>query len=119
MKGPKERLTVTVDPHLIAAGNRSVAAGSAKSLSAWVNLALRERVALEERLRAMAEAVAAYEAEHGVISEEELAAASQELGLDTPPVPAKARQKPPSKIVRAGRVGFGTRTTARSTARRS
>ena len=49
-----------------------MAAGSAKSLSGWVNLALRERVALEERLRAMAEAVAAYEAEHGVLSAKEL-----------------------------------------------
>ena len=74
MSGPKARLTVTVDADLIKAGNRAVAAGRAKSLSSWVNLALAERVALEERLRAMAEAVAAYEAEHGVMTPDELSA---------------------------------------------
>ena len=74
MRKRKRRLTVTVDAELIEAGDRTVAAGDAKSLSSWVNQALAERVAREERLRAMAEAVAAYEAEHGTISAAELAA---------------------------------------------
>ena len=74
MRINKERLTVTVDPDLVQAGSDAVAAGRAESLSAWVNLALAERVAKERRLRAMGEAIAAYEAEFGAITADELAA---------------------------------------------
>jgi Arc/MetJ-type ribon-helix-helix transcriptional regulator len=70
----KERLTVTIDPDLVAAANEAVAAGRAGSLSGWVNLALAERAAKERRLRAMAAAVAAYEAEFGKISAAEMEA---------------------------------------------
>ena len=70
----KERLTVTVDPHLVAAANAAVAEGRVDSLSAWVNLALAERAAKDRRLRALADAIGAYEAAFGAISAEELAA---------------------------------------------
>jgi len=70
----KERMTVTVDAELIEAGNRAVRAGRADSLSSWVNDALTERDQRERRLRAMAEAVAAYERLHGVITDEEMIA---------------------------------------------
>src|SRR5262245_46900049 len=70
----KERLTVTVDPALVEAGNDAVAEGRAESLSAWVNAALAARVANERRLQALAEAVAEYEREFGAISPQELAA---------------------------------------------
>jgi hypothetical protein len=70
----KERMTVTVDAELVEAGNRAVKAGRADSLSSWVNDALVEREARERRLRGMAEAIAAYEREHGVITEDELLA---------------------------------------------
>ena len=69
----KERLTVTVDPDFIEAGNDAVAEGRAESLSAWVNAALAERVAKERRLVALARAVTAYEERHGTISTQELA----------------------------------------------
>jgi hypothetical protein len=69
----KERLTVTVDPEFIEAGNDAVAEGRADSLSAWVNAALAERVARERRLVALAQAVAAYEDRFGAISAQELA----------------------------------------------
>ena len=72
MSNRKERLTVTVDPHLIEAGQEAVAAGRATSLSAWVSAALEEQVVRERRLAALAEAVAAYEAEFGEISEREM-----------------------------------------------
>ena len=68
----KTRLTVTVDPTMVRAGNRAVSEGRAGSLSAWVNEALAERVAKERRLAALADAVATYEAEFGPISEQEL-----------------------------------------------
>lgn len=68
----KERLTVTVDPAILEAGHDAVAAGEAESLSAWVNRALAERVAKERRLSALADAITSYEAEFGVINEEEI-----------------------------------------------
>jgi hypothetical protein len=74
MRIPKQRLTVTVDPHLLEAGAEAVSAGRAESLSAWVNLALAERAGKERRLRALGEAVASYEAEFGPMTAEELAA---------------------------------------------
>jgi hypothetical protein len=70
----REKLTVTVDPALIRAGQAAVAAGHAESVSAWVNLALAERAAKERRLEAMRDAIAAYEAKAGEISPEELSA---------------------------------------------
>jgi len=70
----KERITVTVDPELVAAANEAVRAGRAESLSGWVNLALVERAAKERRFRALTEAVAAYEAEFGAIPPAEMAA---------------------------------------------
>lgn len=74
MRTRKERLTVTVDPALIRAGSEAVANGFAESLSAWVSLALAERATKERRLRAMGEAIAAYEATFGSITAEEMAA---------------------------------------------
>ncbi|HEY5567335.1 MAG TPA: hypothetical protein VIM81_08845 [Gammaproteobacteria bacterium] len=73
MSARKERMTVTVDPAFIEAGNDAVSEGRAESLSAWVNFALAERVAKERRLVALAEAVAAYEKRFGTISVQELA----------------------------------------------
>jgi len=70
----KERLTVTVDPSVIRAGNEAVAAGRAESLSGWVNHAMAEFAAKERRLTALAEAVALYERRFGTISEAELVA---------------------------------------------
>jgi Arc/MetJ-type ribon-helix-helix transcriptional regulator len=70
----KERMTVTVDAELVEAGNRAVKSGRAESLSSWVNDALLERETRDQRLRRMAEAIAAYEREHGVITDDELLA---------------------------------------------
>jgi hypothetical protein len=74
MTALKERVTITVDHDLIEAANEAVASGRVSSLSAWVNAALVERAAKERQLRAMADAVAEYEAEFGAISETELVA---------------------------------------------
>jgi Arc/MetJ-type ribon-helix-helix transcriptional regulator len=74
MRVGKERLTVTVDPHLVEAAQNAVAEGQIESLSAWVNLALTERAEKERRLRALGEAIAAYEGEFGTLTPEELAA---------------------------------------------
>jgi len=69
----KQRLTVTVDAELVQVGREAVKAGLAESLSAWVNRALMERVERVRKLVALAAAISAYEAEHGVITDEEIA----------------------------------------------
>ena len=65
---------MTVDPDLVQAGNEAVAAGLADSLSAWVNAALADRASRDRRLRALEAAIDAYEADHGEITTEEMAA---------------------------------------------
>lgn len=71
----KSRLSVTVDADLIAAVQAAVAAGAAESTSAWVNDALRLKLDHDRRLRGIGDFIAAYEAEHGEITEEEMEAA--------------------------------------------
>jgi len=74
MPSRKERLTVTVDPQVIEAGNEAVAAGVTGSLSAWVNAALTERAARDRKLQALSAAIVDYEAQFGEITSEEIAA---------------------------------------------
>jgi hypothetical protein len=69
----KRRLTVTVDPDLVDAGHRAVASGAADSLSAWVSIALADRVRRDEQLAHLREAIADYEAEFGEITPDEIA----------------------------------------------
>lgn len=70
----KQRLTVTIDPELVEAGNQAVASGAAESLSAWVNTALTEKARRDRQLAQLRRAVEDYEAEFGEITAEELAA---------------------------------------------
>lgn len=69
----KQRLTVTVDPELVKAGNRAVASGEADSLSGWVNEALSEKALRDQKLAHLRAALADYEAEFGEITAEEIA----------------------------------------------
>ena len=75
----KNRLSVTIDADLIAAGQAAVAAGEAESVSAWVNEALRLKAEQDRRLRALDQFIAAYEAEHGEITDEEMNAAVRSM----------------------------------------
>src|SRR5690242_3807022 len=74
MKTMKHRMTVTVDPAFVKAGNAAVASGEAESLSAWVNAALAAQVARGRKLAALSDAIAAYEKEFGEITDAEMAA---------------------------------------------
>jgi hypothetical protein len=74
---PKQRVSATVDADLVESGHAAVAAGRTDSLSAWVNDALRAQVARERRLAALDDFLAAFEAEHGVITDAEMAAATR------------------------------------------
>ena len=73
----KERLSASVDADLVAVAQEAVAQGQADSVSAWVNEALRLKVAHDGRLRALDEFVAAFEAEHGEITEAEMSDAAR------------------------------------------
>ncbi len=69
----KKRITVTIDDVLAEAGAEAVRTGRAESMSAWVNEALQRHTEHGQRVAAMYEAVVAYEAEFGEITEEEMA----------------------------------------------
>jgi Arc/MetJ-type ribon-helix-helix transcriptional regulator len=73
----KERLSASVDGDLLAAADRAVATGRSVSVSAWVNDALRLKLAHERRLEALTSFVAAYERQHGRITDEEMALAAR------------------------------------------
>jgi hypothetical protein len=69
----KRRVTITVDQSLADAAAAASAAGDAESVSAWINEAMAQRLARDQRLAALGELIAAYEAEHGEITDDELA----------------------------------------------
>ena len=70
----KQRLSATVDADLLAAAEQA-AGSSSKTISAWVNDALRLKLEHDRRLQALAQYIAEVEAEHGVISEADMARA--------------------------------------------
>ena len=73
----KRRLSASVDAELVAAGHAAVAAGTAENLSAWVNEALHRQSEHDRRLTALGEFLAEYEAEHGQITDTEIAEAAR------------------------------------------
>jgi hypothetical protein len=91
----KERVTVTIDSNLVEAANRAVAEKRVASLSGWVNLALMERAAKEQRLRALAEAVAHYEDEFGNIPPAEVLAQERADRRNAVVVRPRKRRKQP------------------------
>jgi Arc/MetJ-type ribon-helix-helix transcriptional regulator len=68
----KQRLSASVDTELLAAAQQAVTEGRAQSISAWVNDALRLKTNHDRRLQAIDDFLAAYEAEHGEITEDEM-----------------------------------------------
>src|SRR6266571_3291444 len=73
----KQRLSASVDTDLVAVAQEAVARGRAESISAWVNEALRLKADHDRRLQALDDFLAAYEAEHGEITEEEIREATR------------------------------------------
>jgi Arc/MetJ-type ribon-helix-helix transcriptional regulator len=68
----KKRLSASVDADLIEEAHAAVAAGRYPNVSAWVNEALKKHSDRQQKLEAMSEAIAAYEAEFGEITEEDM-----------------------------------------------
>jgi hypothetical protein len=73
-----DKLSISFDPELGDAV-RSAAAQAGKPVSAW----LAEAAASKLRAEALADFLTGWEAEHGVLSADEVARAEQELGLAT------------------------------------
>jgi|SRR5690625_2465715 len=73
MSSKKQRLTVTVDPELIDAGQRAVESGEAESVSGWVSAALGEKIRRDRKLRLLAASIEEFEREFGEITAEEIA----------------------------------------------
>jgi hypothetical protein len=73
----RQRLSASVDARLLAAGHAAVAAGRAPNLSAWVNEALNRQVEHDRRTAALDDFLAAYEAEHGEITDDDIRQASR------------------------------------------
>jgi len=67
-------MTVSVDPEVVAAAEAAVDAGRSSSVSAWVNSALLKQSEHDRGVAGWKQLIAEYEAEHGVITEEEMAA---------------------------------------------
>jgi hypothetical protein len=71
-----DKLSISFDPDLGDAV-RSAAAQAGKPVSSW----LAEAAASKLRAEALAEFLAAWEAEHGALTAEEVARAERELGV--------------------------------------
>jgi hypothetical protein len=74
MTHKKRRLTVTVDPELVDAGQRAVETGQADSVSAWVTAALEDKIRRDRKLALLGAAVADFELEFGEITAAEMVA---------------------------------------------
>lgn len=74
----KRRLSASVDAELLHAAEAAVSSGSADSVSAWVNEALRLKLIHDARLAALATFIGAYEGEHGEITGEEMRLAARQ-----------------------------------------
>jgi hypothetical protein len=74
----KRRLSASVDADLVDAAERAAARGEVETVSAWVNDAMRTKLEHEKRLRALTAFIADYEAEFGVITEDDIDSAVRE-----------------------------------------
>jgi hypothetical protein len=88
----KQRLSASVDAEVLAAAQSAVDEGRAVNLSAWVNEALRRQADHDRRMQALDEFLAAYEAEHGVITDDEIRAASRRARERATVVRARTRR---------------------------
>jgi len=66
-----------VDDDLVRAAEAAAKRGDVPTVSAWVNEALRAKLEQEQRLQALASFVRRFEAEHGEISEADMAQAAR------------------------------------------
>jgi hypothetical protein len=88
----KRRLSASVDVDLLEFAEDAAAHGAADNVSAWVNEAMRLKVEHDRRLANLAAFIEDYEAEHGVITESDMAAAQRWARSRAIPVRAAAER---------------------------
>jgi hypothetical protein len=74
----KQRVTVTVDPHLLEVAIRAAETGEAESVSGWVTTAMSEKAWRHEKIALLRAAVDDCEAEFGEITPTEIAVPTRE-----------------------------------------
>jgi hypothetical protein len=89
----KSRLSASVDAELLRAAESAAKQGGAATVSAWVNEAMRLKLAHDRRLQALTAFIDAYEKEHGAISAEEIDAARRSARARALPVRTVDRGK--------------------------
>jgi Arc/MetJ-type ribon-helix-helix transcriptional regulator len=102
----KHRLSASVDADLVRAAERAVSEGRAESVSAWINSAMQRQVAHDQRMRSLQDFVAAFEAEHGEITQAEIEAATRKARANAIVVRSRAEHGRPTKrrsVQRAGK----------------
>ncbi len=87
----------------MSVAQQAVAQGRAESMSAWVNDALRLKAEHDRRLAALDEFLRAYEAEHGEITDQEIAEAVHGARARAVVVRGQATARQPSPRRRGGR----------------
>jgi predicted Zn-dependent peptidase len=73
----KRRISASVDADVFAKAELAVANGFASSVSAWVNNAMVNQIAHEQRMAALDRYLEAYEAEFGEITPDDIVAATR------------------------------------------
>src|SRR5260370_16672402 len=91
----KRRLCASVDAELVAVAQEAVTGGHAGSINAWGNDALRLKADHDRRLQALDDFLAAYEAAHGGITDQEMPAPAPPPPPPPPPAPAPPHPTPP------------------------
>ncbi len=74
----KLRLSASIDAELLTAVEQATKRGAAPTVSAWINDAIRQKLAHDGRLAALGAFIADYEAEHGPITPADTEAAVRE-----------------------------------------
>lgn len=82
----KRRLSASVDAELLRAAEAAVSEGDADSVSAWVNDALRLKLTHDARRAALGSFIAAFEAEQGEITAEEIRLSGRRASASAIPV---------------------------------
>ena len=72
-----QKVTITVDETLLDAVSIAVSEGRARSISEWIAEAMAQRRDRDERMAVLSRLGAEYEAEHGVITDDEIAQQAQ------------------------------------------
>lgn len=98
----KQRLSASVDTAVLAAAQAAVSEGRATNVSAWVNEALHRQAAHDGRMRALDAFLERYEAQHGVITDDEIRAVTRRTRARAVIVRGRKASTPPHKKRRRG-----------------